>query len=515
MRLIWCVAAALPLLLARAALPGLAEPSEARYGQICREMAEGGDWLVPRWQGIPHLEKPPLAYWAGAGGLRILGRTEIAVRLGALLALVASAVWAAGVARRVGGPGAAAPAALGMLLSPLTVTAGAACLTDPFLLAATTLFFHAVVRRLHDRDDRALDAAALALGLGFLAKGQMILLFTVVPLALARTGVFKELWRLQRVAILLALAVPWPLYIETRFPGFLRYQVGAIGGRAAGSGHDAPFFVYLLALAGGLFPFALYAPRGAGAVALPYRRLLLLWLLVPLVVLSAAGSRLWTYILTAAPPVLLLAAARLGGSPAPASGRPKWVLAVAGAASVAAWIAGKPAAAADALPFARDLGVALLLGAGWLALARRRTRTVAVAGLSAILVAAIVEGACVHETLFRAHRSFARKVRDLSEETGAPVVVLGMSLPSIAFYGDAPVTIAGEGGRLAIEAETWGESPLFQPEADIAKILETDRESVLVVKERVLKTLAPDREPRILEGGLAAVQGAGTVRPVR
>ncbi|MCK6460865.1 MAG: glycosyltransferase family 39 protein, partial [Planctomycetes bacterium] len=165
----WCVLAALPFLLARAALPGLTEPSEARYGQICREMAEGGGWLVPRWQGIPHLEKPPLAYWAGAAGILLLGKTELAVRLGAVLALVASAVLAAGIARRAAGPFAGPPAALGMLLSPLTVTAGAACLTDPFLLAATTLFFHAVVRRLHDGDDRALDLAAVALGLGFLA----------------------------------------------------------------------------------------------------------------------------------------------------------------------------------------------------------------------------------------------------------------------------------------------------------------------------------------------------------
>jgi 4-amino-4-deoxy-L-arabinose transferase-like glycosyltransferase len=502
----WCIAAALPLLLARAALPGLAEPSEARYGQICREMAEGGDWLVPKWQGIPHLEKPPLAYWAGAAGILLLGRTEIAVRIGAVIVLVASALLAAGIARRISGPSAAPAAALGMLLSPLTVAAGAACLTDPFLLAATTLFFHAVVRRLHDGDDRALDVAALALGLGFLAKGHMVLLFTVVPLALARTGVFRELWRPRRVAILALLAAPWLAYIEHRFPGFLAYQLGAIGGRAGGSGHRAPFFVYMLALAVGLFPFVLHAPHGYGTLGQPYRRLLLLWLLVPLVVLTAAGSRLWTYILPAAPPLLLFAAARLGTSPATAARRSPWLLAAAGVVLLVASRIGEPASAAPVLPFLGHFGVALLLAAAWLATAAGRlARTVVVAGLSAILVGGVVEGACVHENLFRVHRSFAREVRDLSARTGAPVVVLGMSLPSIAFYGDAPVTIAGERGRLALEEQAWGESPLFQPEADIGLILRTDRERVLVVKEKVLLALAPEREPVVREAGLAAV----------
>ena len=86
-----------------------------------------------------------------------------------------------------------------------------------------------------------------------------------------------------------------------------------------------------------------------------------------------------------------------------------------------------------------------------------------------------------------------------------PAAAPGMSLPSIGFYADRPVTIAGEGGRLALEEKAWGESPLFHPEADVAGILRTDRESVLVAKEKVLLAHAPEREPLVREGGLAAV----------
>jgi 4-amino-4-deoxy-L-arabinose transferase-like glycosyltransferase len=517
--ILWCVAAALPLLLARAGLLGLADPSEARYGQICREMAESGDWVVPTWLGVPHLEKPPLAYWSGALGIRLFGRSELPARLGAIAALVASAVLAAGIARRVAGQEAAVPAALTMLTAPLAVTAGAACHTDPFLLAATTLFHHSVIRRLHDGSRRALDVAVLALAAGILAKGHMVLLFTVLPLALARSGIFREVWRLRRVVLLLAVVAPWFIAIEARFPGFFRHQAAALVGRASGSGHNAPFFIYVLALAAGLFPFVVYAPRGVPLVAQPHRRLLLLWLFVPLVVLSAAGSRLWTYILPAVTPLAIFAGARLGSSPRAAARWPSWILAACGAACLVTSSAGAPASVAAVLPFLGHFGIALLLASAWILAARRLSRAVVTAGVSAIVVAGFVEGAYVHEDLFRIHRRFGREVAALSRETGGQVIVGGMSLPSVGFYCDRPVRIAGESGPLAREARTWGESPLFTPDTDLGELLAGDHTNVIVVKEKVRLSLAPDRAPLIRARDLVAVwgppAGSGPVGGVR
>jgi len=466
---------ALALLLARAALLGLADPSEARYGQICREMAEGGDWLVPTWQAIPHLEKPPLAYWVGAAGIRLLGRTELAVRLGSLLALVSTALFAAGIARRVASVEAGAPTALAMLAAPLPVAAGVACMTDPFLLFSATLFHHSVVRRLHDGSRGALVFAALALGLGLLAKGHMILLFTVVPLAFAGTGVLRELWRrpallLLAIALPLAIAAPWFVMIETRFPGFLRRQVEALGGRAMGSGHHSPFYLYALVLAAGLFPFVIYVPRGLAALLRarspgsgvwratpPAVRLLLLWLLVPFLVFTVTPSRLWTYILPAVPPLAIFSGARLARLP-----------------RAAAWTA----------------------------------------GVSTVLVAAIIVGAFFREDSFQIHRSLARDVEKLSEETGGPVVVAGAWIPSIGFYCDSPVTIAGKSGPLAREAEAWGRSPLFTPNTDLKELLASDDRSVIVLPEAVRASLAPQRVAVLRSDDLAVVcpPGHGPVR---
>ena len=44
----------------------LLAPELARYGSVAAEMERSGDWLVPRLNGVEHLEKPPLATWAMA-----------------------------------------------------------------------------------------------------------------------------------------------------------------------------------------------------------------------------------------------------------------------------------------------------------------------------------------------------------------------------------------------------------------------------------------------------------------
>ena len=87
---------------------GLWESTEARYGEIAARMVRSGDWITPRFNGIAHFDKPPLAYWASAAAMALLGIDELAARLplvfaslkglllvvGCLYVLVALAVWA-------------------------------------------------------------------------------------------------------------------------------------------------------------------------------------------------------------------------------------------------------------------------------------------------------------------------------------------------------------------------------------------------------------------------------------
>src|SRR5436305_21972 len=92
---------------------GLWSPDEPLGAGVGRTMADSGDWIVPRLNGQPFLEKPPLYWWTLAAGLRLLGDTDVAARAPSALFAVLTllAVWAAG--RRLGGarPGARAGAA--------------------------------------------------------------------------------------------------------------------------------------------------------------------------------------------------------------------------------------------------------------------------------------------------------------------------------------------------------------------------------------------------------------------
>ena len=60
---------------------GLYETSEGRYAECAREMLETGHYLEPQLGYQPHLNKPPLTYWAIMGNLKLLGNNEWAVRL--------------------------------------------------------------------------------------------------------------------------------------------------------------------------------------------------------------------------------------------------------------------------------------------------------------------------------------------------------------------------------------------------------------------------------------------------
>ena len=59
----------------------LLKPDEYRYAEIGREMLASGDWLVPRLNREPYLDKPPLYYWLTSISYWLFGFTEWAARL--------------------------------------------------------------------------------------------------------------------------------------------------------------------------------------------------------------------------------------------------------------------------------------------------------------------------------------------------------------------------------------------------------------------------------------------------
>ena len=61
--LLTAVAAAV-LFLWRLGHTGLVDETPPLFAASARAMAETGDWLIPRVNGLPRYDKPPLIYWA-------------------------------------------------------------------------------------------------------------------------------------------------------------------------------------------------------------------------------------------------------------------------------------------------------------------------------------------------------------------------------------------------------------------------------------------------------------------
>ena len=86
--------------------------SEAFYAETAREMLASGDWLSPRFNFEPRVNKPPLTYWIIAVSYKIFGVNEFAVRFPGALAALGVTLFAWGAARSFYGTRAALFAAV-------------------------------------------------------------------------------------------------------------------------------------------------------------------------------------------------------------------------------------------------------------------------------------------------------------------------------------------------------------------------------------------------------------------
>src|ERR1700739_762615 len=58
--------------------PPLLDDADASHAQAAQHMAQSGDWVTLKVDGIRYLEKPPLPYWMEAVLYRIFGENVFA-----------------------------------------------------------------------------------------------------------------------------------------------------------------------------------------------------------------------------------------------------------------------------------------------------------------------------------------------------------------------------------------------------------------------------------------------------
>ena len=303
---------------------GFQDPDEGMYAEIAREMLASRDWVVPTFNGVPYVEKPPLMYWLTAATLAALGPSEFAARLWKVLPVLGAIAMTGALGRRLFcaragmvGAGVLATTLGAFLFSRISVM-------DPLLLFGVSLAAYGVVCA-GDRSGRGDLWFWLGLGIGVMGKGLPGLVFPLALLgwwAFVRrdTGAFRGVWTGRGVLLAAVLVLPWHTLASWEVPGFFRFYVvdnqvlRFLGARAyAEDGTSLGTLAFLGVSAAALFPWtpvlaAALDLAARGPVRDPGLRFLLGWAGLVAGVFLVSSFKLEYYALSAFPATALLAA---------------------------------------------------------------------------------------------------------------------------------------------------------------------------------------------------------------
>jgi len=366
------------------------DPPEGIHADIAWEMLRGAGWITPHLNGVPYFDKPPLPYWLMAGAFAWLGPTETAARLVSAPSAVAVAVLTALIGSRLVSARVGLMAGLMVAANLEMFLFGRMVKPDVLFVACILLGLYGFILAYLGGGRWPLLLFYAGLGLAGLAKD---FLGAIGPLAavalflwLTREGGSWRQWApLSAILLLLVVAVPWYLLVESQYRGFLWYTVVDnhvlnVARQRVFPDEDVPLSTleFLGVTAVGFFPWVLALPL---AVARVIRRrpwktpearvwmLLALWTVGILGVFALSPFKLPHYGLPAFPAMALLVAKLWDDAIERPAGAPRSVNLLA------------PALLATAL-----VGTAML--GAWLGWLRLSPEAVAVADVSARNMAA-------------------------------------------------------------------------------------------------------------------------------
>jgi len=316
----------------------LLDPDEGRNAEVAREMAASNDYVLPRLNGLPYVDKPALFFAVGAAFMEILGPTVLAARLAPLLFTLLALGAVALFARRLWGAGNAWIAVVATATTPFVLAYSRTVIFDSAVMLWVTLSLLGFYRAVEDgrddsegaaRADRGADGRAGdwyralawgAIGLGVLTKGPVALalpLMIAVPYALWRRAA-RALGDPVSLLLFVAIVLPWVVAMSRDVPGFLEYALVTETARRLATpelGRTGPVWYFLAILPAAALPWTavilagLIAARGGKATAVDRRTVFLgLWILVPLAFFTLSQSKRPQYVLPLMPAVGLAVA---------------------------------------------------------------------------------------------------------------------------------------------------------------------------------------------------------------
>jgi hypothetical protein len=506
------------------------DPDEGLYGAIAREMLDGGDWVLPRFNGLPYLEKPPLYFWLSAAALALGASAEWATRGVSAVAALGGVLLTWRMGRRLHGPAAGLLAGIALASMAGSVLYVRKASTDFLLVFCVTLALYGFLRDAERREAGAWRflLAYAGIGLGLLTKGLIGALFPAVIIALTVLVVkrprFSELNVARGVLVVLAIALPWHVAAAWQTPrlfwfylvdnqllrflnlrGFLEDDVPVSAGA---------FLVISFLLA---FPWSVFvlgrAAAGAQAWMAP---LTWIWLAVIVGFFATSSSTLEYYALPAFPAVAMRAGAALAARRDVAVWMAAGLIGCALIGGAALWIGsgltarqafdglaelnvyyrilrdqGRPLPFPSPGPFGlllQALGLTLLVGWTAAALAWRLGRVRA--SIGALLAVAVAVAVLIVKLLdvIEPHHS-AREVADVirTEARASDVVVHEGSLEYSAalplYAGRRILVVNGRRGDLEFASRLPEARGMFLEASDLRALWDGERRVFLVTRE--------------------------------
>lgn len=333
------VACAALILFARAGAGPLPNYDDAYYAEKAKQMLRTGDWWTPRFAGATRLDNPPLFLWLMAGSFAVMGVSSYAAVFWSALSGVACVAWTHRLATRLGRePFVAWGAGLVLLATGYFLKYANHAMFDVFLAA---LFLAGVLayRGAWQGSTRAWLALGVFTGLGVLTKSALGL-FPLIVAAVHVLWTGRAAYALRHGAWLAPLAAaavvaPWYGYqLATHREAFLSEHVAwLLLERGAGNASTAPPsnpFGYFRELALSYWPWLPFAAFGLWRAlreaftggsrrepggdweARDTARLLIVWLVVVLGIMSLAREKKLWYVMSIHPALALLSADALG-----------------------------------------------------------------------------------------------------------------------------------------------------------------------------------------------------------
>jgi len=402
-------------------------------------MLESGDWLIPRYEGQPFFDKPILSYWLMAAAMKGLGATPAAARLVPVLAalgLVFATAWLGTLLfdRRT-----ALASALVLATTLGFLSFARVAMSDMLLALLSTLAVALAVLAYQPSAPRlVVPLLGAVAGLGFATKGPIAVLIpgiAILLLLFEKRGLRFPGSALGIVSGALAFAVlglGWWGLVYLRLGAepleyfFLRENLERFAAETYDVGRPLWFYVPVY-LAEGL-PWSPFLPialarllRLADSQTQARARLLALWPLVVLVLLSLSRGKIDYYLLPLYPAISLLVGRYLAVTPWLGVDR-AWarVVLLAEASTLALMLLGPPQVPAEWLPgpVGRGTMVAVLaLGAlALVAAARRPTASRVLAAPAAVVAASWLCVVVFFLPAFSARQPNAEIVKDVARE---------------------------------------------------------------------------------------------------